>query len=88
MTPIHPDHRSEIVEELEDLARMLRTSEVITYEDLSQRLSQVIYLVQLWQPELAADLHREGLGPAQQAYYRHAHYHPDQLSDRQPRAGS
>lgn len=86
MTPIHPDHRQEAIAELEDLARMLRTSEVITYEDLDQRLDQLCRMVATWLPDdQQRQLSLECLGPAQVAIarhilgYDHENSHPDQL---------
>ena len=50
MTPIHPDHRQEAIDEMTDLIQMLQTSEVLTYEDLDQRLTALAAMVEVWQP--------------------------------------
>lgn len=50
MTPIHPDHRQEVIDEMTDLIQMLQTSEVLTYEDLDQRLSTLTAMVEVWRP--------------------------------------
>jgi hypothetical protein len=51
MTPIAPEHRQESIDELQDLIAMLQASEVITYQDLSQRLLALNHMIQFWQPE-------------------------------------
>lgn len=51
MTPIHPEHRQEAIDELTDLLAMLQTSEILTYEDLDQRVSQLRLQIQIWRPD-------------------------------------
>ena len=49
MNLIRLDHRTEAVEELQDLIAAL-ASGVLTYEDLAQRLDVLIRCVEVWTP--------------------------------------
>jgi hypothetical protein len=50
MTPIKPTHRIELDDELEDIRRMIRCSQYLTYQEVAQRIETLRHMLLLWCP--------------------------------------